>query len=316
MFAWKLLMDAGLPEGVLNVVHGDKEAVDAILDHPDIAAVSFVGSTPIAEYVYRRGTQAGKRVQALGGAKNHMIIMPDADMEQAADALMGAGFGSAGERCMAISVAVPVGDKTADALVARLKPRVEALKIGPATDKDAQMGPIVSKAQRDKIVGYIDSGVEQGASLVVDGRGFKLQGYENGYFVGGTLFDDVKKDMTIYREEIFGPVLSVLRADSYADALELINAHEFGNGTAIFTRDGDAARSFADKVEAGMVGINVPIPVPVAYHSFGGWKRSLFGDHSIYGPEGVHFYTRLKTVTTRWPAGIKGGAEFSFPTHK
>jgi malonate-semialdehyde dehydrogenase (acetylating)/methylmalonate-semialdehyde dehydrogenase len=316
MFAWKLLMDAGLPEGVLNVVHGDKEAVDAILDHPDIAAVSFVGSTPIAEYVYRRGTQAGKRVQALGGAKNHMIIMPDADMEQAADALMGAGFGSAGERCMAISVAVPVGDKTADALVARLKPRVEALKIGPATDKDAQMGPIVSKAQRDKIVGYIDSGVEQGASLVVDGRGFKLQGYENGFFVGGTLFDHVKPDMKIYKEEIFGPVLSVVRAQSYTDAVELIHNTEYANGTAIFTRDGDAAREFADKIEVGMVGINVPIPVPVAYHSFGGWKRSIFGDHAIYGPEGVHFYTRLKTVTTRWPAGIKGGAEFSFPSQK
>jgi malonate-semialdehyde dehydrogenase (acetylating)/methylmalonate-semialdehyde dehydrogenase len=316
MFAWQLFMDAGLPEGVLNVVHGDKEAVDTILDHPDIKAVSFVGSTPIAEYVYRRGTQAGKRVQALGGAKNHMIIMPDADMDQAADALMGAGYGSAGERCMAISVAVPVGEKTADALVAKLKPRVEALKIGPATDKDAQMGPIVSKAQRDKIVGYIDSGVEQGAELVVDGRGFKLQGYENGFFVGGTLFDHVKPDMKIYREEIFGPVLSVVRAGSYQDALDLIHGHEYANGTAIFTRDGDAARDFADKIEVGMVGINVPIPVPVAYHSFGGWKRSLFGDHSIYGPEGVHFYTRLKTVTTRWPAGIKSGAEFTFPSMK
>jgi len=255
-------------------------------------------------------------VQALGGAKNHMIILPDADMEQAADALMGAGYGSAGERCMAISVAVPVGDKTADILVEKLKPRVEALRIGPATDKDAQMGPIVSKQQRDKIVGYIDSGVEQGAKLVVDGRGFKLQGYENGFFVGGTLFDHVKPDMKIYREEIFGPVLSVVRAQSYQDAVDLIHGHEYANGTAIFTRDGDAAREFADKIEVGMVGINVPIPVPVAYHSFGGWKRSIFGDHSIYGPEGVHFYTRLKTVTTRWPAGIKGGAEFSFPSQK
>ncbi|HEY9012800.1 MAG TPA: CoA-acylating methylmalonate-semialdehyde dehydrogenase [Devosia sp.] len=316
MLAWKLFMDAGLPEGVLNVVHGDKEAVDTILDHPDIKAVSFVGSTPIAEYVYRRGTQAGKRVQALGGAKNHMIVMPDADMNQAADALMGAGYGSAGERCMAISVAVPVGEKTADRLVEVLKPRVEALKIGPATDKDAQMGPIVSKAQRDKIVGYIDSGVEEGAELVVDGRGFKLQGYENGFFVGGTLFDHVKPDMKIYREEIFGPVLSVVRAGSYQDAVDLIHGHEYANGTAIFTRDGDAAREFADKIEVGMVGINVPIPVPVAYHSFGGWKQSLFGDHSIYGPEGVHFYTRLKTVTTRWPAGIKEGAEFTFPSMK
>ena len=316
MFAWKLLMEAGLPEGVLNIVHGDKEAVDAILDHPDIKAVSFVGSTAIAEYVYRRGTTAGKRVQALGGAKNHMIILPDADMDQAADALMGAGYGSAGERCMAISVAVPVGDRTADALVEKLKPRVEALKIGPATDKDAQMGPIVSQAQRDKIVGYIDSGVEQGADLVVDGRGFSLQGYENGFFVGGTLFDHVKPDMKIYREEIFGPVLSVVRAQTYQDAVDLIHGHEYANGTAIFTRDGDAARDFADKIEVGMVGINVPIPVPVAYHSFGGWKRSIFGDHSIYGPEGVHFYTRLKTVTTRWPAGIKSGAEFTFPSMK
>ncbi len=316
MLAWKLLMEAGLPDGVLNIVHGDKEIVDAILDHPDIKAVSFVGSTAIAEYVYRRGTTAGKRVQALGGAKNHMIVLPDADMDQAADALMGAGYGSAGERCMAISVAVPVGDKTADALVAKLKPRVEALKIGPATDKDAQMGPIVSKAARDKIVGYIDSGVEAGAELVVDGRGFSLQGYENGFFVGGTLFDHVKPDMKIYREEIFGPVLSVVRAGSYQDAVDLIHGHEYANGTAIFTRDGDAAREFADKIEVGMVGINVPIPVPVAYHSFGGWKRSIFGDHSIYGPEGVHFYTRLKTVTTRWPAGIKNGAEFSFPSQK
>ena len=316
MLAWKLFMEAGLPEGVLNVIHGDKEAVDALLDHPDVKAVSFVGSTPIAEYVYRRGTQAGKRVQALGGAKNHMIIMPDADMNQAADALIGAGYGSAGERCMAISVAVPVGEKTADRLIEVLKPRVESLKIGPATDKDAQMGPIVSKAQRDKIVGYIDSGVEAGAKLVVDGRGFKLQGFENGFFVGGTLFDHVKPDMKIYREEIFGPVLSVVRAGTYQDAVDLIHGHEYANGTAIFTRDGDAAREFADKIEVGMVGINVPIPVPVAYHSFGGWKRSLFGDHSIYGPEGVHFYTRLKTVTTRWPAGIKEGAEFSFPSQK
>ena len=316
MLAWNLFMEAGLPEGILNVVHGDKEMVDGILDHPDIKAVSFVGSTPIAEYVYQRGTQAGKRMQALGGAKNHMVIMPDADLDQAADALMGAGYGSAGERCMAISVAVPVGKETADALVAKLKPRVESLKIGPATDKDAEMGPVVTKMHRDKILGYIDSGVEEGASLVVDGRGFKLQGYEEGYYVGGTLFDNVEPDMKIYKEEIFGPVLSVVRRDSFKDAVDLIHGHEYANGTAIFTRDGDAAREFADKIEVGMVGINVPIPVPVAYHSFGGWKRSLFGDHSIYGPEGVHFYTRLKTVTTRWPAGIKGGAEFSFPSVK
>jgi malonate-semialdehyde dehydrogenase (acetylating)/methylmalonate-semialdehyde dehydrogenase len=316
MLAWNLFMEAGLPEGILNIVHGDKEMVDGILDHPDIKAVSFVGSTPIAEYVYQRGTAKGKRVQALGGAKNHMVIMPDADLDQAADALMGAGYGSAGERCMAISVAVPVGKETGDALIAKLKPRVESLKIGPATDKDAEMGPVVTKQHRDKILGYIDSGVEQGADLVVDGRGFSLQGYEGGYYVGGTLFDNVTSDMTIYKEEIFGPVLSVVRAKDYNEAVKLINEHEYGNGTAIFTRDGDAAREFADKIEVGMVGVNVPIPVPVAYHSFGGWKRSLFGDHSIYGPEGVHFYTRLKTVTTRWPAGIKGGAEFSFPSTK
>ena len=316
MLAWNLFMEAGLPEGILNIVHGDKEMVDGILDHPDIKAVSFVGSTPIAEYVYQRGTRAGKRVQALGGAKNHMVIMPDADLDQAADALMGAGYGSAGERCMAISVAVPVGKETGDALIAKLKPRVESLRIGPATDRDAEMGPDVTKKHRDKIIGYIDSGVEQGADLVVDGRGFKLQGYENGYYVGGTLFDNVTPDMTIYKEEIFGPVLSVVRAHSYADAVDLINDHEYANGTAIFTRDGDAAREFADQIEVGMVGINVPIPVPVAYHSFGGWKRSLFGDHAIYGPVGIHFYTRLKTVTTRWPAGIKGGAEFSFPSVK
>ncbi len=314
MLAWDLFMEAGFPDGVLNVVHGDKSAVDAILDHPDIKAVSFVGSTPIAEYVYRRGTAAGKRVQALGGAKNHMVVMPDADLDQAADALMGAGYGSAGERCMAISVAVPVGDKTADALVERLRPRVEALKIGPAGDEQAEMGPVITKQHRDKVLGYIEAGISEGAELVVDGRGFSLQGYENGYFVGGTLFDRVTTDMSIYREEIFGPVLSVVRARDYGDAVEMINRHEYGNGTAIFTRDGDAARAFADDIEVGMVGVNVPIPVPVAYHSFGGWKRSLFGDHSIYGPEGVHFYTRLKTITSRWPKGIKEGAVFTFPS--
>lgn len=314
MLAWDLFMEAGFPEGVLNIVHGDKSAVDAILDHPDIKAVSFVGSTPIAEYVYSRGTAAGKRVQALGGAKNHMVVMPDADLDQAADALMGAGYGSAGERCMAISVAVPVGDKTADALIERLKPRVEKLKIGPATDNDAEMGPVITRQHRDKVLGYIDAGVREGADLVVDGRGFSLQGYENGYFVGGTLFDRVTTDMSIYRGEIFGPVLSVVRAGDYGDAVDMINRHEYGNGTAIFTRDGDAARAFSDDIEVGMVGVNVPIPVPVAYHSFGGWKRSLFGDHSIYGPEGVHFYTRLKTITSRWPKGIKEGAVFTFPS--
>ena len=316
MLAWELFQEAGFPDGVLNVVHGDKTAVDALLDHPDVKAVSFVGSTPIAEYVYARGTAKGKRVQALGGAKNHMIVMPDADMDKAVDALMGAGYGSAGERCMAISVAVPIGEKTADALVEALAPKVRALKIGPATDPDAEMGPVITADAKRKISGLIDQGVKEGAELVVDGRGFSLQGYENGYFLGGTLFDRVTKDMTIYKTEIFGPVLSVLRAGSYDEAVKLINDHEYGNGTAIFTRDGDAARAFADKIEVGMVGINVPIPVPVAYHSFGGWKRSLFGDHSIYGPEGVRFYTRLKTVTSRWPTGIRSGAEFNFPSLK
>ncbi|WP_186393463.1 MULTISPECIES: CoA-acylating methylmalonate-semialdehyde dehydrogenase [unclassified Pannonibacter] len=314
MLVYELFREAGFPEGVLNVVHGGKEAVDVLLTHPDVKAVSFVGSTPIAEYVYATGTAHGKRVQALGGAKNHMIIMPDADMDQAADALMGAGYGSAGERCMAISVAVPIGEKTADALIERLVPRVQALKIGPATDKDAEMGPVITEAHKRKVLGYIDQGVKEGADLLVDGRGFSLQGYEDGYFVGGTLFDRVTPDMTIYKEEIFGPVLSVVRAKGYDEALDLINNHEYGNGTAIFTRDGDAARAFADRIEVGMVGINVPIPVPVAYFSFGGWKRSLFGDHSIYGPEGVRFNTRLKTVTTRWPAGIKDGAVFTFPS--
>lgn len=314
MLIWDLFQEAGFPDGVFNVVHGDKLAVDTLLDHQDVKAISFVGSTPIAEYVYQRGTAAGKRVQALGGAKNHMIIMPDADMDKAADALMGAGFGSAGERCMAISVAVPIGEKTADILVAKLKPRVEALKVGPATDKDAEMGPVITKMHKEKVEGYINQGVASGAELVVDGRGYSPQGYEDGYFVGGTLFDRVTTDMSIYQEEIFGPVLSVVRAKDYTKAVDMINAHEYGNGTAIFTRDGDAAREFADKIEVGMVGVNVPIPVPVAFHSFGGWKRSAFGAHGMYGPEGVHFYTRLKTVTTRWPEGIKEGAVFNFPT--
>ncbi len=314
LLAWELFKEAGLPDSIFNIVHGDKQAVDHLLDSKDISAVSFVGSTPIAEYVYTRGTAAGKRVQALGGAKNHMIVMPDADMDQAANALMGAGYGSAGERCMAVSVAVPVGDKTADALVAALKPKVEALKIGPATDSASEMGPVISKAAQEKILGYIDEGEKAGAELVVDGRGFKLQGYEDGYFIGGTLFDHVTPDMKIYREEIFGPVLSVVRAKTYDDAVKLIHGHEYANGTAIFTRDGDAARTFADKIEVGMVGINVPIPVPVAYHSFGGWKRSIFGAHGIYGPEAVHFYTRLKTVTARWPSGVKEGAVFTFPS--
>jgi malonate-semialdehyde dehydrogenase (acetylating) / methylmalonate-semialdehyde dehydrogenase len=316
MMLWELFQEAGLPPGVFNIVHGDKTAVDAILDSPDVAAVSFVGSTPIAEYVYQRGSAAGKRVQALGGAKNHMIVMPDADMDQAVDALMGAGYGSAGERCMAISVAVPVGAKTADRLVEALAPKVRALKVGPAADKDSEMGPVITADAKRRISGLIDLGVKEGAKLVVDGRGLQLQGYENGFFLGGSLFDNVTKGMEIYKQEIFGPVLSVVRANTYDEAADLINTHEYGNGTAIFTRDGDAARAFADKIQVGMVGINVPLPVPVAYHSFGGWKRSLFGDHAIYGPEGVRFYTRIKTVTARWPTGIRKGAEFSFPSVK
>jgi malonate-semialdehyde dehydrogenase (acetylating)/methylmalonate-semialdehyde dehydrogenase len=316
MLIWELFQEAGLPEGVFNIVHGDKTVVDAILDHPDIAAVSFVGSTPVAQYIYARGTANGKRVQALGGAKNHMIVMPDADMDLAVDALMGAGYGSAGERCMAISVAVPVGEKTADNLIEALAPRVRGLKVGPATDPESEMGPVVTAEAKRRISSLIDKGVAEGAKLVVDGRGLTLQGYENGFFLGGSLFDRVTRDMTIYREEIFGPVLSVVRAGSYDEAVDLVNTHEYGNGAAIFTRDGDAARAFADRIAAGMVGINVSLPVPAAYHSFGGWKRSLFGDHAIYGPEGVHFYTRLKTVTARWPAGIHKGAEFNFPSLK
>ncbi len=316
MLIWELFQEAGLPPGVFNIVHGDKTAVDAILDSPEVSAVSFVGSTPIAEYIYTRGTAAGKRVQALGGAKNHMIIMPDADMDQAVDALMGAGYGSAGERCMAISVAVPVGEKTADRLVEALAPKVRALKIGPASDAQSEMGPVITADAKRRISDLIGVGVGEGAKLVVDGRGLNLQGYENGYFLGGTLLDHVTRDMTVYKTEIFGPVLSVVRATSYDEAADLINTHEYGNGTAIFTRDGDTARAFADKIDVGMVGINVPLPVPVAYHSFGGWKRSLFGDHAIYGPEGVRFYTRIKTVTARWPTGIRGGAEFNFPSLK
>ena len=308
-----LFHQSGFPPGVLNVVHGGKECVDTILDSPDVQAISFVGSTPIAEYVYQRGSANGKRVQALGGAKNHMVILPDADMDQAVDALMGAGYGSAGERCMAISVAVPVGEGTADALIEKLVPRVEALKVGPADDPDSEMGPVITADAKARISNLIDSGVNEGASLLVDGRSMSLQGYENGYFLGGSLFDNVTTDMAIYNEEIFGPVLSVVRANDYDQAVQMINDHEYGNGTAIFTRDGDAARAFADSIQIGMVGINVPLPVPVAYHSFGGWKRSLFGDHSIYGPEGVHFYTRLKTVTSRWPGGIREGAVFTFP---
>ena len=310
----ELLKKAGLPDGVFNIVNGDKEAVDAILTHPEIQAVSFVGSTPIAEYIYHTGTAHNKRVQALGGAKNHMIVMPDADMDQAADALMGAGYGSAGERCMAISVAVAVGDKVGDALIDKLAPRVRGLKVAPGTDPEAEMGPLVTRQHYDKVKGYVDLGVQEGAKLVVDGRGLKLQGYENGYFLGGCLFDQVQPEMRIYQEEIFGPVLSVLRVPDYNTAVKLVNDHEYGNGTAIFTRDGDAARDFAARIKVGMVGINVPIPVPMAFNSFGGWKRSLFGDHHMHGPEGVRFYTKLKTVTSRWPTGIRSGAEFVMPT--
>ncbi len=310
------LKEAGLPDGVFNVVQGDKAAVDALLEDPDISAISFVGSTPIARYIYETAARTGKRCQALGGAKNHMIIMPDADLDQAVDALMGAAYGSAGERCMAISVAVPVGEETANALMAKLEPRVRALKVGVGTDPEAEMGPLVTRAHLDKVSGYVDTGVAEGAELVVDGRGLKLQGYEDGFFIGGTLFDHVTPEMKIYKEEIFGPVLAVVRADNYETAARLINEHEFGNGTAIFTRDGDAAREFAHAIKVGMVGINVPIPVPMAFHSFGGWKASLFGDHHMHGPEGVRFYTRMKTITTRWPTGIRAGAEFVMPTMK
>ena len=309
----ELMEEAGAPPGVLNVVNGDKVAVDALLADPAVEAVSFVGSTPVAEHVYRAGTAAGKRVQALGGAKNHMVVMPDADLEQATDAAMGAAYGSAGERCMAVSVAVAVGDTVGDALVERLRPRVEGLRIGPFDDPDADMGPLVTRQHYDRVKGYIDLGVEEGAELVVDGRGFSLQGYEGGNFMGGSLFDRVTPGMRIYREEIFGPVLCLVRARDYEQALEWVNAHEFGNGAAIFTRDGDAARDFAERARIGMVGVNVPIPVPVAHHSFGGWKRSLFGDHHMHGPEGVRFYTRLKTVTQRWPSGIREGSEFVMP---
>jgi malonate-semialdehyde dehydrogenase (acetylating) / methylmalonate-semialdehyde dehydrogenase len=310
----ELFMEAGLPAGVFNVVNGDKEAVDAILDDRDVKAVGFVGSTPIAHYIYSRGCAAGKRVHCFGGAKNHMIIMPDADMDQTVDALIGAGYGSAGERCMAISVAVPVGKETADRLVERLIPRVESLKVGPSTDKDADFGPLVTKAHLDKVKGYVDLGIQEGAKLVVDGRGFKMQGYENGYYMGGCLFDHVTTDMRIYKEEIFGPVLSVVRAPNYEDALRWTNEHEYGNGTAIFTRDGDAARDFASRVQVGMVGVNVPIPVPIAYYTFGGWKGSGFGDLNQHGPDAFKFYTKTKTVTSRWPSGIKDGAEFVIPT--
>ena len=308
----QMMQEAGLPDGVLNVVNGDKEAVDTLLSHPKVDAISFVGSTAVGEYIYQTGCKHGKRVQALCGAKNHMVVMSDADMDQVVDAAIGAGYGSAGERCMAISVIVAVGDDTADELVERLKPRVKDLVVGPYTDAGAEMGPLVTPDHCAKVRSYIDLGVSEGADLVVDGREFSLEGYEDGAFLGGCLFDNVKPDMKIYTDEIFGPVLSVVRADSYDEAIQLVSDHEYGNGAAIFTRDGGRAQHFISNVRIGMVGVNVPIPVPVAYHSFGGWKRSLFGDHYMHGPEGVRFYTRMKTVTARWPEAIESGAKFHF----
>ena len=311
----ELLSEAGLPDGVLNVVNGDKEVVDAILENKDIQAVSFVGSTPIAKYIYENAARNEKRVQALGGAKNHCVVMPDCDLDQAVNGLMGAAYGSAGERCMAQSVAVAVGD-IGDRLVDKLSKKVEVLKVGPGMDKNSEMGPLITKEHLQKVRGYVDIGVKEGAKLVVDGRNLKLQGYENGFFIGGCLFDNVKKDMRIYKEEIFGPVLSVVRAKDFEEASKLVNDHEYGNGVSIFTRDGDAARTFSSKIKVGMVGINIPIPVPVAFHSFGGWKRSLFGDQHMHGPEGVRFYTKLKTITSRWPSGIRSNPEFVMPTMK
>ena len=311
----ELFTDVGLPEGVFNVVNGDKEVVDAILENKDIAAVSFVGSTPIAKYIYETAAKNEKRVQALGGAKNHCVVMPDCDLDQAVNGLMGAAYGSAGERCMAQSVAVAVGN-VGDKLVEQLAKKVEALKVGPGMDKSSEMGPLVTKEHLEKVKGYVDLGVQEGAKLVVDGRDIKLQGYEEGYYIGGCLFDNVKKEMRIYKEEIFGPVLSVVRAKDFDEAINLINDHEFGNGTSVYTRDGDTGRTFANKIKVGMVGINIPIPVPVAFHSFGGWKRSLFGDQHMHGPEGVRFYTKLKTITSRWPSGIRTNPEFVMPTLK
>ena len=311
----RLLTEAGLPDGVFNVVQGDKTAVDALLQHPDIEAISFVGSTPIAEYIHQQATSRGKRVQALGGAKNHMIVMPDADLDQAADALIGAAYGSAGERCMAISIAVAVGD-VGDRLIAKLLPRIDQLKVGNGLQGDTDMGPLVTAEHKAKVEGFIDQGVAQGAQLIVDGRNFKVPGAENGFFVGATLFDNVTTGMSIYQQEIFGPVLGIVRVPDFASAVALINAHEFGNGVSCFTSDGGIARAFARSIKVGMVGINVPIPVPMAWHSFGGWKRSLFGDHHAYGEEGVRFYSRYKSVMQRWPDSIAKGPEFSMPTAK
>ena len=313
----ELALQAGLPPGVLNVVNGDKEAVDTLLTDPRVKAVSFVGSTPIAEYIYTEGCAHGKRVQALGGAKNHAVVMPDADIANAVNALMGAAYGSCGERCMAIPLVVAIGDATADAVVAALKVEISKMKVGPGTDASSDMGPLVTKPHFEKVKGYVDQGVKEGATLVVDGRGVKVAGHEEGYFLGPCLFDHVKPGMVIYQEEIFGPVLGVMRVKTLQDAMDLIDAHEYGNGTCIFTRDGEAARYFTDNILVGMVGVNVPLPVPVAYHSFGGWKRSLFGDLHAYGPDAVRFYTKRKTITQRWPsAGVREGAVFSFPSSK
>ena len=310
-----LLKQAGLPDGVFNIINGDKESVDALLEHKDVSAISFVGSTGIAKYIYENAARYEKRVQALGGAKNHCVVMPDSDLDQAVNGLMGAAYGSAGERCMAQSVAVAVGN-IGDELVKRLSQKVEALKVGPGMDKTSEMGPLVTKEHLEKVRGYVDLGIKEGAKLVVDGRNLKLQGYENGFYIGGCLFDNVTEKMRIYKEEIFGPVLSVVRVKDFNAAVDLINNHEYGNGTSIFTRDGDSARTFTNKIKVGMVGVNIPIPVPMAFHSFGGWKRSLFGDQHMHGPEGVRFYTKLKTITSRWPSGIKDNPEFIMPTMK
>ena len=315
MMMAELLKEAGLPDGVFNVINGDKEAVDLLITNPHVDSVSFVGSTPVAEYIYHTASQNNKRVQSLGGAKNHMVVMPDADLDQVVDGLIGAGYGSAGERCMALSVAVAVGD-VGDKLIEKLTPRVQSLKVGPGTDPEVEMGPLISKIHLDKVRSYVDKGVSEGAELLVDGRSISLQGYEDGYFIGGCLFDNVKKDMAIYKEEIFGPVLSVVRQPTFDDALQMVNDHEFGNGTTVYTRDGDTARAFTNQCRIGMVGVNVPIPVPMAFHSFGGWKRSLFGDHAMHGMDGIRFFTRLKTITSRWPTGIRKGAEFIIPTMK
>ena len=315
MMMAELLKEAGLPDGVFNIINGDKEAVDLLITNPHVDSVSFVGSTPVAEYIYHTASQNNKRVQSLGGAKNHMVVMPDADLDQVVDGLIGAGYGSAGERCMALSVAVAVGD-VGDKLIEKLTPRVQSLKVGPGTDPEVEMGPLISKIHLDKVRSYVDKGVSEGAELLVDGRSISLQGYEDGYFIGGCLFDNVKKDMAIYKEEIFGPVLSVVRQPTFDDALQMVNDHEFGNGTTVYTRDGDTARAFTNQCRIGMVGVNVPIPVPMAFHSFGGWKRSLFGDHAMHGMDGIRFFTRLKTITSRWPTGIRKGAEFIIPTMK